>query len=48
VIACEPEDVSELGFGLSEQVEAAVERAIELVVETVEELRAGAPLQEAG
>ena len=48
VIACEPEDVSELGFGLSEQVEAAVERAIDLVVETVEELRAGVPVQEAG
>ena len=48
VIACEPADVDELGFGLSEQVEDAVERAVDLVVETVEELRAGVPVQEAG
>ena len=39
VIACEPDDVEELGFGLSREVEAAVERAVVLVVETVEELR---------
>jgi hydrogenase maturation protease len=39
VIACEPDDVEELGFGLSREVEAAVERAVALVVETVEELR---------
>ena len=35
VIACEPAEVEEMGFGLSPQVEAAVERAVELVVETV-------------
>jgi len=48
VIACEPEDVTELGFGLSPQVQAAVERAVELVDETVEELRAAVPVNDAG
>jgi hydrogenase maturation protease len=41
VIACEPEDVSDMGWGLSERVRDAVSRAIGLVLETVEELRAG-------
>ena len=41
VIACEPEEVSEMGWGLSERVQGAVERAVELVLETVAELRAG-------
>jgi hydrogenase maturation protease len=39
VIACEPEQVEEVGIGLSAPVEAAVEGAVQLVVETVEELR---------
>jgi len=30
-----------MGFGLSEDVEAAVDRAVDLVLETVEELRGG-------
>jgi hydrogenase maturation protease len=42
VIACEPGNVEEMGWGLSAQVSGAVERAVDLVVETVEELRAGA------
>lgn len=42
VIACEPEQVSEMGWGLSERVQDAVERAVGLVLETVEELRGGA------
>jgi hydrogenase maturation protease len=42
VVACEPADVSDLGFGLSEQVQAALDRAVELVVETVDELRGAA------
>jgi hydrogenase maturation protease len=46
VIACEPAEVGELGFGLSEQVQAAVERALDLVGETVGELQAAA-LEEA-
>jgi hydrogenase maturation protease len=41
VIACEPEDVSEMGWGLSERVREAVQRAITLVLQTVDELRAG-------
>jgi len=39
VIACEPADVEEMGWGLSEQVADAVQRAVGLVVETVDELR---------
>ncbi len=41
VIACEPEDVSEMGWGLSDRVQEAVARAVALVLETVAELRAG-------
>jgi Ni,Fe-hydrogenase maturation factor len=41
VIACEPAEVSEMGWGLSDPVRNAVQRAVALVVETVEELRAG-------
>ncbi len=40
VIACEPAEVEEMGWGLSEEVREAVDRAVELVVETVGELRA--------
>jgi hydrogenase maturation protease len=39
VVACEPERVEEVSIGLSPSVEAAVERAASLVLETVEELR---------
>jgi hydrogenase maturation protease len=39
VVACEPADVEELGFGLSGEVGEAVERAVELVLETAEGLR---------
>jgi hydrogenase maturation protease len=42
VIACEPGDVQEMGWGLSDEVRAAVHRAVDLVVETVDELRSGA------
>ena len=42
VVACEPADVSDLGFGLSEQVLAVLDRAVELVVDTVDELRGAA------
>jgi hydrogenase maturation protease len=40
VIACEPAEVEEVGWGLSDQVKEAVERAVQLVVETIDELRA--------
>ncbi len=42
IVACEPAAVEEMGLGLSPQVEAAIEGAVELVLETVNELRAGA------
>jgi hydrogenase maturation protease len=41
VIACEPAEVEEMGWGLSDQVESAVARAADLVLETVNELRSG-------
>ena len=42
VIACEPADVEELGLGLSAPVRDAIERAVDLVVETVADLQSGA------
>jgi hydrogenase maturation protease len=42
VIACEPAAVEEMGIGLSDPVGNAVERAVELVAQTVEELRTDA------
>jgi hydrogenase maturation protease len=42
VIACEPAQGEEMGFGLSEQVAAAVDGAVDLVLETVEQLRSDA------
>ena len=42
VVACEPTSVEEMGFGLSEPVQEAVDRAVGLVLETVEKLRAEA------
>ena len=42
VIACEPADAEEVGWGLSQHVEDAVERAVGLVVETIDSLRAQA------
>jgi hydrogenase maturation protease len=40
VIACEPQDVTEVGLGLSESVAAALERAADVVLETASELQA--------
>jgi hydrogenase maturation protease len=42
VVACEPAEVEEMGFGLSAQVAGAVEGAVDLVLETVEQLRSDA------
>ena len=42
VIACEPAEVEDMGIGLSEGVERAVDGAVGLVVETIEELRTDA------
>ena len=40
VIACEPADFDDVGWGLSDPVKEAVERAVELVVATIDDLRA--------
>jgi hydrogenase maturation protease len=45
VIACEPAAVEEMGIGLSDEVGGAVERAVELVAGTIEELRLDAAYQ---
>jgi hydrogenase maturation protease len=42
VIACEPAEVDEMGWGLSEEVGKAVDRAVDLVLETATGLLAGA------
>jgi hydrogenase maturation protease len=42
VIGCEPAELEEYGIGLSPEVEAAVETAVGLVREQIEELRGGA------
>jgi hydrogenase maturation protease len=42
VVACEPAEVEDMGFGLSDQVAAAVDGAVDLVLETVERLRSDA------
>jgi hydrogenase maturation protease len=41
VIACEPAEVEQMGWGLSPAVEEAVARAVALVRQTVADLRAG-------
>ena len=42
IVACEPAVVEEHGLGMSPEVEAAVDRGVTLVLETVGELRAEA------
>jgi hydrogenase maturation protease len=42
VVACEPAEVEEMGMGLTGEVERAVDGAVELVIETVEQLRSDA------
>ena len=38
IVACEPQTVEEMGMGLSPAVEEAVDRAVDLVIETAKEL----------
>ncbi|WP_372789550.1 hydrogenase maturation protease [Paraconexibacter sp.] len=45
VIGCEPGEIDEPGLGLSPQVEAAVQRAMTLVLETIAELQTDAAYQ---
>jgi hydrogenase maturation protease len=47
VIACEPAELDEMGFGLSADVRSAVERAVGLVLDTAGELRSSATLEPA-
>jgi hydrogenase maturation protease len=41
VVACEPAEIEEMGWGLSDPVRSAVDRAVNAVLETVAELRSG-------
>jgi hydrogenase maturation protease len=45
VIGCEPGEVDDVGVGLTPAIEGAVERALEVVSETLEELRTDAAYQ---
>jgi hydrogenase maturation protease len=45
VIGCEPGEVDHVGVGLTPAIEGAVERALEVVSETLEELRTDAAYQ---
>ena len=47
VVACEPEDVDEMGIELSDSVAAAVERAIGVVLEQIETMQADAIAEQA-
>jgi hydrogenase maturation protease len=46
IVACEPSAVGEVGWGLSEPVEAALDRAVEVVLETVAQLGSDAAYAE--
>ena len=48
IVACEPQEVEEMGIELSGAVQASVERAIEVVLEQVEEMRRDAAAEHAG
>jgi hydrogenase maturation protease len=45
VIGCEPGEVDEVGYGLTPPVAAVVDRAIEIVHETIAELQTDAAYQ---
>ncbi len=42
IVACEPAEVEEMGMGLSPEVQSAVEAAVGVVIDTIEELRTDA------
>jgi hydrogenase maturation protease len=42
IVACEPAQVEEMGMGLSDDVERAVDAAVGVVIDTIEELRTDA------
>jgi hydrogenase maturation protease len=39
IVACEPGNVEDMGIGLTDEVSASIDRAVQLVLEQVEELR---------
>ncbi|CAN5225273.1 hydrogenase maturation protease [soil metagenome] len=43
IVACEPGDVEQMGIGLTPEVEAAVERAVTMVLETAQEMISALP-----
>ena len=45
VVACEPARVEEMGFGLSDEVAEAVDRAVAVVLETIAEMKDSASRQ---
>jgi hydrogenase maturation protease len=45
VIACEPAQMEEMGFGLSDEVAAAVDRAVTLVLDTIADMKVSASRQ---
>ena len=42
IVACEPAQVEEMGMGLSAEVQSAVDAAVGVVIETIEQLRTDA------
>jgi hydrogenase maturation protease len=42
IVACEPAQVEEMGMGLSAEVESAVDAAVGVVIDTIEQLRTDA------
>jgi hydrogenase maturation protease len=42
IVACEPAEVEEMGMGLSPEVQSAVDAAVGVVIDTIEELRTDA------
>ncbi len=48
IVACEPQEVDEMGIELSAAVQASVDRAIEVVLEQIEEMRSEAVAEHAG
>ena len=45
VIACEPAQMEEMGFGLSDEVAGAVDRAVTLVLDTIADMKVAASRQ---
>jgi len=46
IVACEPAEIGDMGIGLSDSVAAAVDGAVDLVIKTIDDLCADAPVVE--